>query len=296
MSARHFFYNAGKLQAILMQGDHRFYLRSDGVLLCELHRSVVVRLPIIDSHGSVLRSHSGQEGQAFAYTCHGYDRVDNKRHSPLGFNGERKETWASSYSLGNGYRLYNPQLMRFNSPDSLSPFADGGMNAYGYCAGDPVNQIDPDGHMPVRHPPSPALPMRGRAPQRIQRSPAPSPSPNRRQARGVSPSPSPERPRAPRLSASGSAQGSRSSSSASENRYHPELDHGRGSPDPQPQREHLPLLAAAARRLDRNLNIDIQQPDGHIVRINNAVPELAVPPHTTARQVSRVRDSRSPSR
>jgi len=36
--------------------------------------------------------------------------------------------------------------MRFQSPDSLSPFGKGGINAYGYCAGDPINRIDPNGH------------------------------------------------------------------------------------------------------------------------------------------------------
>jgi len=37
-------------------------------------------------------------------------------------------------------------LMRFNSPDSLSPFGKGGVNAYAYCAGDPVNRADANGH------------------------------------------------------------------------------------------------------------------------------------------------------
>jgi len=37
--------------------------------------------------------------------------------------------------------------MRFHSPDSFSPFAAGGINAYMYCGGDPVNRIDPSGHM-----------------------------------------------------------------------------------------------------------------------------------------------------
>ncbi|KPZ22499.1 RHS repeat-associated core domain-containing protein, partial [Pseudomonas syringae group genomosp. 3] len=31
-------------------------------------------------------------------------------------------------------------------PDSLSPFGKGGLNAYAYCAGDPVNRSDPSGH------------------------------------------------------------------------------------------------------------------------------------------------------
>ncbi|WP_397457346.1 RHS repeat-associated core domain-containing protein, partial [Pseudomonas versuta] len=36
--------------------------------------------------------------------------------------------------------------MRFHSRDSLSPFGEGGLNGYAYCAGDPVNRIDPSGH------------------------------------------------------------------------------------------------------------------------------------------------------
>ena len=36
--------------------------------------------------------------------------------------------------------------MRFNSPDNLSPFGDGGLNPYTYCMDDPVNQNDPTGH------------------------------------------------------------------------------------------------------------------------------------------------------
>lgn len=36
--------------------------------------------------------------------------------------------------------------MRFHSPDSVSPFGRGGINAYAYCMCDPVNRADPDGH------------------------------------------------------------------------------------------------------------------------------------------------------
>lgn len=38
--------------------------------------------------------------------------------------------------------------MRFNKPDTMSPFGKGGVNAYAYCQGDPVNYQDPTGHIP----------------------------------------------------------------------------------------------------------------------------------------------------
>jgi len=65
----------------------------------------------------------------------------------LGFNGERRDPVSQRYSLGNGYRAYDPGTMRFRGPDSWSPFGAGGMNAYAYCAGDPVNRADPTGHI-----------------------------------------------------------------------------------------------------------------------------------------------------
>src|SRR5207253_4738400 len=67
--------------------------------------------------------------------------------SLLGFNGERPDPVTGHYVLGNGYRAFNPVLMRFNSPDSLSPFEEGGLNAYAYCVGDPINRVDPTGHV-----------------------------------------------------------------------------------------------------------------------------------------------------
>jgi len=63
----------------------------------------------------------------------------------LGFNGELRERPQGWYHLGHGHRLYNPTLRRFHSPDALSPFGRGGLNAYVYCQGDPVNFKDPTG-------------------------------------------------------------------------------------------------------------------------------------------------------
>ncbi|MDZ3994921.1 RHS repeat-associated core domain-containing protein [Pseudomonas sp. Teo4] len=63
----------------------------------------------------------------------------------LAFNGERRDPFTGCYHLGNGHRVYSPSLMRFHSPDKLSPFDIGGLNAYAYCLGDPINHRDPTG-------------------------------------------------------------------------------------------------------------------------------------------------------
>lgn len=53
------------------------------------------------------------------------------------------------YHLGQGYRVYQPKLMRFNAPDSLAPFSEGVHNAYVYCHNDPINFTDPSGHLNI---------------------------------------------------------------------------------------------------------------------------------------------------
>ncbi|QXI39702.1 RHS repeat-associated core domain-containing protein [Pseudomonas xantholysinigenes] len=63
----------------------------------------------------------------------------------LGYVGQLREALHGLYHLGNGYRSYAPYLMRFLSPDALSPFGKGGINAYAYCAGDPINHQDRNG-------------------------------------------------------------------------------------------------------------------------------------------------------
>jgi hypothetical protein len=40
-------------------------------------------------------------------------------------------------------------LMRFHSPDSWSPFGEGGVNAYAYCEGDPIGNVDSTGHASI---------------------------------------------------------------------------------------------------------------------------------------------------
>jgi RHS repeat-associated protein len=83
-----------------------------------------------------------------AYSAYGEQSAQQKVETRLGFNGQLREAYIGWYLLGNGYRAYNPRLMRFHSPDTWSPFGGGGLNAYMYCVGDPVNRVDPTGHVP----------------------------------------------------------------------------------------------------------------------------------------------------
>lgn len=73
-------------------------------------------------------------------------RENAPQGASVGFNGELHESSSHWQILGNGYRAFNPVLMRFHSPDNLSPFQQGGDNAYAYARTNPVNFVDPSGH------------------------------------------------------------------------------------------------------------------------------------------------------
>ncbi|KAB0509737.1 RHS repeat-associated core domain-containing protein [Pseudomonas moorei] len=100
-----------------------------------------------DHMNSVLSEVSPAGRKARAYTAYGYSADDAASESGLGHNGELRDSNTGEYFLGKGYRLFSTQMMRFYSPDSWSPFGEGGVNAYGYVAGDPIKYADPTGHM-----------------------------------------------------------------------------------------------------------------------------------------------------
>ncbi|MEK0166248.1 MULTISPECIES: RHS repeat-associated core domain-containing protein [Pseudescherichia] len=94
---------------------------------------------------STLLAYDGNTQQVNIYSAFG--DVNNTQSGQLpGFNGERPDPFTGVTHLGNGYRAYNPVLMRFNCPDNDSPFGVGGINPYAYCENDPVNFRDPSGH------------------------------------------------------------------------------------------------------------------------------------------------------
>jgi RHS repeat-associated protein len=98
-------------------------------------------LPMLDRQQSLF----GSSGFSRAYTPYGV--LFSGRAPSLAYCGQLRDPSTGNYHLGNGHRTFDPRLMRFHSPDRLSPFGAGGLNAYAYCRGDPVNFSDPDGKM-----------------------------------------------------------------------------------------------------------------------------------------------------
>lgn len=141
------FYNKNRL-ATEVQGVVQYSLVQSGDQLFaqSRHESGINENTLLacDISCSVLQTISSNQNQFITYTAYGHK---SQKCGLLGFNGERTDPITGHYLLGNGYRAFNPVLMRFNSPDSLSPFGEGGINSYAYCEGDPVNFTDPTGHL-----------------------------------------------------------------------------------------------------------------------------------------------------
>lgn len=102
-----------------------------------------------DLQRSILAELDRSGPNQLAYTAYGSQSSRLPTGAHLGFNGQLKEPSAGGYHLGNGHRMYNPVLMRFHSPDRLSPFGKGGLNAYAYCGADPINFEDPSGQFAI---------------------------------------------------------------------------------------------------------------------------------------------------
>lgn len=125
---------------------HLLYVGEQPLAQQHLDHPEQTLLLLTDAHHSVL-AESGQNSLRQAiYSAYGERTADDGMQCLLGFNGEVRDPVSGWYLLGRGYRAYNPTLMRFHSPDSLSPFGAGGVNPYVYCAGDPINAADPTGH------------------------------------------------------------------------------------------------------------------------------------------------------
>ena len=147
VNATMLFYNQTRLATEIESERTRRLFEYDAQPLALQQDVATYTLLATDMQTSVLHSVSADDiQQAQTYTPYGHQNDAKALHSMSGFNGERPDPVTGHYLLGQGYRAFNPVLMRFNSPDNLSPFGKGGINAYGYCGGDPINRSDPTGH------------------------------------------------------------------------------------------------------------------------------------------------------
>jgi RHS repeat-associated protein len=86
-----------------------------------------------------------RERQHLAFTPYGFEGRLPYGLSSLAFNGQLVDGLTGLYLLGAGRRAYSPTLMRFIGADPTSPLGAGGLNAFAYCEGDPVNYSDNTG-------------------------------------------------------------------------------------------------------------------------------------------------------
>ena len=143
------FYNNDRVATEIKGNTAYRVFETDNAVLAQLTttpRGVETALIAHDDKRSTLATLTGEQHTPVAYTAAGYSPADEQR--VLGFNGERDDKTTGHYLLGNGYRAFNPVLMRFNSPDSWSPFGEGGINAYAY-SNKPLNEVDPTGHASI---------------------------------------------------------------------------------------------------------------------------------------------------
>lgn len=141
------FYQNDKVQTLL-QADHATtVVNTPQTVLAQCsanaHQAATMLLGT-DQQASPISESDLNERRAAGYTPYG---LESALQGCVGFTGQLRAGGLQGYLLGNGYRFYDPMLMRFHSPDALSPFSIGGLNCYAYCGGDPVNFSDPTGHM-----------------------------------------------------------------------------------------------------------------------------------------------------
>ena len=146
------FYQEGHLTTEIDQHTQRTIFRHQAQPLAQSQSDAGVtesRLLVTDRANSLLQTLSGIHPQQFAYTAYGYHPAASGLSRLLGFNGVCPDDITGNYPLGQGNRFYNPVLMRFLTADELSPFDEGGINAYTYCKNDAINNYDPSGNSPI---------------------------------------------------------------------------------------------------------------------------------------------------
>ena len=143
-TAQFYFYRGRRLATSINNGERISLFSGIHLPLAEVagkDASVNSSLYGVDSLDTI---QSNRQGEPESYTVYGFAHRSAQYSTLLGFTGQHCQL-NGDYLLGRGRRVYSPTLMRFFSPDGLSPFGRGGINAYAYCGGDSVNYSDPLG-------------------------------------------------------------------------------------------------------------------------------------------------------
>lgn len=153
-SQRHLlhFYMHTHLHSVLTSAASATFFRDSSVvlaeLLCEANQTATTLVGSDMARSPITRS-TESTSLPQAYTSYGYEQPPEPTLKLTGFTGQPRSVSAHLYLMGSGRRAYNTALMRFCSPDDLSPFAKGGINAYAYCKNDPTNYSDQSGRTPI---------------------------------------------------------------------------------------------------------------------------------------------------
>ncbi|HDS1058868.1 RHS repeat-associated core domain-containing protein [Pseudomonas putida] len=146
------FYMHTHLHSVLTSAASATFFRDSSVvlaeLLCEANQTATTLVGSDMARSPITRS-TENTSLPQVYTSYGYEQPPEPTLKLTGFTGQPRSVSAHLYLMGSGRRAYNTALMRFCSPDDLSPFSKGGVNAYAYCNNDPTNYSDQSGRVPV---------------------------------------------------------------------------------------------------------------------------------------------------
>ena len=145
------FYQHSNINIVINNDNQTSILRSGSSPIAEIasgsapDEAALLSVDTLGTPVSVARNEGPLEK---VFSPYGYASTKYRELSFIGFAGELPIA-EGKYLLGS-FRIFDPALMRFHSPDNLSPFVKGGINTYSYCENDPINNADPSGHFRIR--------------------------------------------------------------------------------------------------------------------------------------------------
>jgi RHS repeat-associated protein len=121
-------------------GGQRAYRVDDGDLHFLVTDHLGSTVAVIDASGGLLSEQRYEPFGAARFTGGVADQTD------FGYTGQRAYP---GFGLADyNARFYSPTLNRFTQPDTIVPGGPQGLNRYSYVFSNPINLVDPSGHVP----------------------------------------------------------------------------------------------------------------------------------------------------